>query len=91
MCVSAMCLCQSQATTTHALSVAASLLQGGQDKEVVVGLLRQLAPLYNKLYDAAKAAMMPLPGGRQAGGSAAVALLGCREGQAAKPACHHAL
>ena len=45
MCVSAMCLCQSQATTTHALSVAASLLQGGQDKEAVVGLLRQLEEL----------------------------------------------
>ena len=39
-----------------------------------MGLLRRVAPLYNKLYAAAKAALVPLPGagstgGRQAGGA----------------------
>lgn len=29
-----------------------------------MGMLKRVAPLYNKLYDAAKAAMVPLPGGR---------------------------
>jgi hypothetical protein len=57
----------------------------------VVGLLRQLAPLYNKLYDAAKVAMMPLPGASQAGCGAAAALLNWREGLAAKTACHRSL
>lgn len=41
--------------------VEAVAAQGGKDKEAVVGLLKQVAPLYNKLYDAAKAAMVPLP------------------------------
>lgn len=38
--------------------------QAGKEKDAVVALLRKLAPLYNKLYDAAKAALVPLPGGR---------------------------
>lgn len=37
-------------------------LQAGKEKEAVVALLRKLAPLYNRLYDAAKAALVPLPG-----------------------------
>ena len=47
-----------------ALSPAAPVcctLQGAADKERVLGLLRTLAPLYNRLYDAAKGAMLPLP------------------------------
>lgn len=36
--------------------------QAGKEKEAVVALLKQLAPLYNRLYDAAKAALVPLPG-----------------------------
>lgn len=35
--------------------------EAGKEGDVVVALLRQLAPLYNKLYDAAKQAMVPLP------------------------------
>ena len=38
------------------------LAQAAGDKEGVVAALRRLAPLYNQLYDAAKAAMVPLPG-----------------------------
>jgi hypothetical protein len=37
-------------------------VQGGEDREGVVRLLKQVAPLYNRLFDAAKAAMVPLPG-----------------------------
>jgi hypothetical protein len=29
-------------------------VQAGKEGEIVVGLLKQLAPLYNKLYDTAK-------------------------------------
>ncbi|KAL4435474.1 hypothetical protein ABPG77_006236 [Micractinium sp. CCAP 211/92] len=39
----------------------AATAEGGADKEAVVGLLKRVAPLYNRLYDAAKAAMVPLP------------------------------
>ena len=38
-------------------------VQTAGDKEAVLALLRRVAPLYNKLYDAARAAMIPLPGG----------------------------
>ncbi|KAL4419756.1 hypothetical protein ABPG75_006854 [Micractinium tetrahymenae] len=41
--------------------VDAAAADGGKDKEAVVGLLKKVAPLYNRLYDAAKAAMVPLP------------------------------
>ncbi|KAL4856966.1 Intersectin-1 [Chlorella vulgaris] len=41
--------------------VEAVAAQGGEDREGVVRLLKQVAPLYNRLFDAAKAAMVPLP------------------------------
>jgi hypothetical protein len=36
-------------------------LQAGEDKEAVVAMLTRVAPLYNRMYAAAKSALIPLP------------------------------